>query len=178
MKKVLFTSLVGILLLSGCSTMTPARYSVSADNNQALKQYQGKVANLSNFSSATTFDASCRMMGPIEAADGLSVQAFIQKAFNEEFKLAGIHGANGAQITGTLTHVEFSSTAGLTGGWWKIGVTLQSSNKKTLDVHNVYEFKSGFDAITACNQTAQALTPAVQDLIKKAVTDPRFVELL
>ncbi len=43
---------------------------------------------------------------------------------------------------------------------------------------STYGFKSGFDAITACNQTAQALGPAVQDLIKKVVTDPQFAILI
>jgi hypothetical protein len=41
-----------------------------------------------------------------------------------------------------------------------------------------YDFPSGFGAITACNQTAQALGSAVQDLIKKAVSDPRFAAIL
>lgn len=178
MKTFYTVLLLSILTLSGCSTMTPARYSISAENNQALKNYQGKKVNLASFSSATIFDSNCRMMGSIEAADGLSMQAFIQKAFNQEFKLAGIYSLTGTQVTGTLNQIEFSSTSGLTSGWWKIGIMLVSSNQKTLQVHNVYEFKSGFDGITACNQTAQALTPAVQDLIRKAVTDPKFIDLL
>ena len=55
---------------------------------------------------------------------------------------------------------------------------LKSSNGKSMDVASRYEFTSGFDAITACNQTAQSLGPAVQDLIKKTVTDPQFAVLL
>jgi len=47
-----------------------------------------------------------------------------------------------------------------------------------MSVENRYEFKSGFDAWTACSQTAQALGPAVQDLIKKIVTDAQFAALL
>jgi hypothetical protein len=31
---------------------------------------------------------------------------------------------------------------------------------------------------TACNQTAQALMPAVQNLVGKVVRDPAFVELV
>jgi len=45
-------------------------------------------------------------------------------------------------------------------------------------VSNKYTFKSGFDAITACNATADALSPAVQDLIKAAITHPEFSALL
>jgi len=66
----------------------------------------------------------------------------------------------------------------LTSGWWDLSLTLKSNNGQSLAVENKYEFKSGFDAITACNQTAQALGPAVQDLIKKAISDPRFKTLM
>lgn len=45
-------------------------------------------------------------------------------------------------------------------------------------IENRYPFESGFDGITACNQTAQALAPAVQDLIKKTVTDTQFAALV
>ena len=59
-----------------------------------------------------------------------------------------------------------------------MALTLASSNGASLRAKNRYEFKSGFDAITACNQTAQALGPAVQDLIKKTVTNAHFGALL
>jgi hypothetical protein len=59
-----------------------------------------------------------------------------------------------------------------------IELTLTSSNGKTMTTFNKYEFKSGFDAITACNQTAQALGNAVQDLIKATVSDNQFGQLL
>jgi hypothetical protein len=47
-----------------------------------------------------------------------------------------------------------------------------------MSVNNKYTFKSGFDAITACNATADALTPAVQDLINATVNDPKFALLM
>jgi hypothetical protein len=47
-----------------------------------------------------------------------------------------------------------------------------------MSTNNKYNFKSGFDAVTACNATADALSPAVQDLIKATVNNPSFVRLL
>lgn len=38
--------------------------------------------------------------------------------------------------------------------------------------------KIGFDAMTACNATVDALTPAVQDLIKAAIAKQEFKTLL
>jgi hypothetical protein len=105
-------------------------------------------------------------MGPIQAMDGLTIPQFIQKAFNDEFKFANVYdNQRGMKLTGKVDKIEFSSSAGLTNGWWDLAITLQSPNGRTLRVENRYNFKSGFDAATACNQTAQALGAAVQDLI-------------
>jgi hypothetical protein len=117
-------------------------------------------------------------MGPIEPADGLSVSQFITKAFNDELIMAGVHSKEGIKLNGDITKIEFSSVSGLTGGYWDIEVKLNSSNGKSVTVNNKYTFKSGFDAITACNATADALTPAVQDLIKAIITHPDFSNLI
>ncbi len=158
--------------------MTPARYSMSVDNNQALKKLEGSQVYLASLEAPKTFDAGCRLMGPIQASDGMTIPQFIVKAFNDELKFANLYSEKGVTLSGVLNNIDFSSTSGLTSGWWNIGMTLNSSNGKSLTVDNRYEFKSGFDAITACNQTAQALGPAVQDLIKKAVTNPEFPDLI
>lgn len=158
--------------------MTPARYSVSVDNNQILKQYTGKHVELASLGAPESYDPNCRMMGPIQASDNMTIPQFVQKAFDDEFKFAGLYSESGTKLEGTLTKIEFSSVSGLTNGWWDLALTLTSSNGKSLSTENKYEFKSGFDAITACNQTAQALGPAVQDLIKKTISDPGFASLL
>jgi hypothetical protein len=180
MKKTINVFLGALLFaaLSGCSTMTPARYSMSVDNNQLLKTYQGHNMALVSMTAPAKYDAACRMMGPIQASDGQTIPEFVQKAFNDELKFAGAYGDGGTKLSGRMDKIAFSSTSGLTNGWWDLAMTLDSSNGKSLSVENTYHFKSGFDAITACNQTAQALGPAVQDLIKKAVSDPNFKTLV
>ena len=159
--------------------MTPARYSISADTNQILKKFKGKKVFLVSLNAPESYDANCRLMGPIKAADGMSIPEFIQKAFNDEFKFADLYDeSNGIRLTGSIDHIKFSSISGLTNGWWDLGVTLHSANGQSLSVSNRYEFPSGFDAWTACSQTAQALGAAVQDLIKKAVGHPTFQKLI
>ena len=158
--------------------MTPARYSMSVDNNQALKKFEGAKVRLSSLSHPASFSANCRLMGPIQASDGMTIPQFVEKAFNDEFKFASIYSENGIELSGSLNQVEFSSSSGLTNGYWHLGMNLKSSNGKSMSFDNRYDFKSGFDAITACNQTAQALGPAVQDLIKKAVTSSEFTALI
>ena len=177
MRRVLALCVV-VLVSVGCSTMTPARYAVSVDNNLALKKYEGSRVKLVSMVSPASFDPNCRLMGPIQGSDGMTVPQFVQKAFNDELKFANLYAEDGVTLDGNLTKIAFSSTSGLTNGWWELDLTLKSSKGKSMDVASLYEFKSGFDAITACNQTAQALGPAVQDLIKKTVTDPQFSALL
>ena len=169
---------LALIALSGCSTMQPPRYSISVDNVEALNKYEDAQLTVSQFSQSVEFNSSCRLMGPIEPADRLTFPDFIGKAFNDELKMAGVHSDVGTKISGDITNVDFSSTKGITNGFWDISIFLTSSNGKTLATPNRYTFKSGFDAITACNATAGALTPAVQDLIQKTVTNPEFVKLL
>jgi hypothetical protein len=175
MKKLFI--LATVVLLSACSTMQPPRYAVSVDNIQQLKSYNGSVADV-KLTLDTEYQPNCRLMGPIEPADGLSIPQFVSKAFNDEFKMAGKHANSGVKITGEITKIKFSSVEGLTNGFWDIGLKLNSSNGNSLTISNKYTFKSGFDAITACNATADALSPAVQDLIKAAVSHPEFQSLM
>ncbi|SEH04888.1 hypothetical protein [Candidatus Venteria ishoeyi] len=158
--------------------MQPPRYAVSVDNIQKLKNYTGVKAEVTSLSQSADFSTNCRLMGAIEPADGLTISQFISKAFNDEFKMADIYATEGVKITGDITNIEFSSMTGLTNGYWNIGLKLKSSSGHSLSVSNKYTFKSGFDAITACNATADALSPAVQDLIKAAVNHAEFGLLL
>lgn len=176
MKKLILISLIS--LLAACSTMQPPRYSISVDNIQVLKSIEGAKAEVASLSQEIPFSANCRMMGPIEPADGMSLPDFIKKALNDEFKMADMYATDAIKLTGTITKAEFSSISGMTNGYWDLGLELNSSNGESLTVSNTYSFKSGFDAITACNATADALSNAVQDLIYKLVTDPQFKSLV
>ncbi|MEJ2181402.1 MAG: hypothetical protein P8Y28_13445 [Gammaproteobacteria bacterium] len=169
---------LALSMISACSTMQPPRYSISVDNIQTLKTFNGTKAQVTGLTQAASFEPNCRLMGPIEPADGLTVPQFITKAFNDEMKMADLHSKDGIKLNGDITKIEFSSISGLTGGYWDIEIKLNSSNGKSMTVNNKYEFESGFDAITACNATADALSPAVQDLIKAVITNPNFESLI
>lgn len=175
------TIAVALLLsafITGCSTMTPARYAVSVDANQQLKTMSGARVHLSALSPPIDEDSNCRLMGPIKAGDDLTITQFIQNAFNSEFKFADLYDPEGISLSGEVTEIEFSSIDGLTNGHWRLGLTLRSPNGQEMSSHVDHKFKSGFDAITACNQTAQALGAAVQDLVLATVSDARFKTLL
>lgn len=167
------------LMASGCAALAPPRYSVSTDNNQALKSYAGAKARVGTMRMDAHYNPSCRMMGPISAPDGMTMEQFVARAMNDELKMAGIYDPfSEIVLDGRITRFAFSSTASVTRGWWDIAIKMRSSNGKTMAVENGYEFESGFDGMFACMQTSQALGAALQDLIYKMVTDKRFAELI
>lgn len=158
--------------------MQPPRYYSSADNIVELKQYEKAKVFVTSLGQSVHFDASCRLMGNIEPADGLTIPQFITKALNDELKMAGLYDTKGIKLSGSVTKIGFSSIEGLTDGYWDLGLQIDSANGESLLVQNTYKFPSGFDGITACNATANALTPAVQDLLKVLITHPKFSKLI
>ncbi|MBX3716137.1 MAG: hypothetical protein M9884_05815 [Rhodocyclaceae bacterium] len=171
---------LSVLAIGGCSTYMPQRYSISADNNVALKAIGVGNINVGSFKGPASFDNSCRAAGPISPPDNMSFEAYIQKALADELKVAGLFNDKTPTVTlsGLVDHLEFSSSRGLTGGSWSIGLRVNSSNGKSLHVAEHYEFNSGFIADTACKQTAEAYLPAVQNLISKLIGSPEFKGLL
>jgi len=178
------TKIVAVLLvaaaLSACETPTTQRYAISADNNQAIKSLGASNIGVATFRAPADFSANCRALGPMQVADGLTHTQYIQKAFEDELKIAGAYASSGAQvvISGRVHRLEFSSTRALTGGSWTIDLALESSNGKSVAVNEYYEFSSGFGANDACRNTAEAFSRAVQDLIGKVVRNPGFAALL
>lgn len=57
---------------------------------------------------------------------------------------------------------------------WYLLLTISDTAGHSFAVSEDYDYQSSFVGETACNQTAQALMPAVQDLIKKIVSNPEF----
>lgn len=178
MKKI--TIAISVLTLSACSTYMPQRYSISADNNVALKATGAGNINVGSFKGPASFDSACRGAGPIAPPDNMSFEVYIQKTLVDELKVAGMFDdkAPKATLSGEVEKLSFSSSRGLTGGEWDIGLRITSSNGKSIFVSEHYEFKSGFIADTACKKTAEAYLPAVQDLIGKLINSSEFKPLL
>jgi hypothetical protein len=172
--------IVFALGLSGCETLVTPRYSVTGDNNVAVKALGVGALGVGEFSGPANFDSNCRALGPVQVTDGITHTQYIRKAFEEEFKIAGIFAPSSPRVTltGTINKLEFSSSRGLTGGTWEIDMTLRSSNGGSMKVMEHFEFPSGFIATTACKQTAEAFAPAVQNLVGKSVRSPEFRALV
>ena len=165
------------LYIAGCSTYAVNRYSISADNIVALREYKGAVLSVGEFTSTKPELRSlpCRMVGPIETPDKTTFAEYIRQAFIDEFQIAEVlSDSSEVVLTANLDDISFSST----GGKWKIALTISSSNSHTYTVPIEYDYSSSLYGETACNQTAQALLPAVQELIKATVAHEEFPALL
>lgn len=180
MKFRLFALLPAVLLLEACSSFTTPRYSISADTNVALKASGAAAVGVGAFAEPASFSPTCRAAGTLAAPDGMTHSAYIRKALEDEFKVAGVHDGVAPRrvLSGTVNRLAFSSSRAVTGGSWDIDLTVNSSNGKSLNVVEYYEFDSGFVADTACKQTAEAFFPAVQNLMLKLVRSPGFKPLL
>ena len=94
---------------------------------------------------------------------------------SKQMKIADVYSDDAeVRLTGNLDQIDFSSASGK----WTLGVTLNSSNGNLLSVTEDYEFTTSFYGETACNQTGQALMPAVQNVITKLVSHPEFTTLV
>lgn len=164
------------LMAVGCSTYTTPRYSINADTNVALKSMGVVNVSVGSFNGPSRFDTGCRATGPLAPPDNMTHTAYVKKALEDELKVAGAYASSTPKIilSGNVNRLDFSSSRGLTGGSWDIDLTLNSSNGKTMNATEHYEFASGFIADTACKQTAEAYLPTVQNLIGKIVRSPEF----
>ena len=109
----------------------------------------------------------------MKTPDGETFEEFVRKALVDELKIAELYAA--AAPVGLFDAIDFQSGADAT---WRIKVTLSSSNGKSLAIAEEYGYKSSYYGETACNQTAHALMPAVQNVVSKVVRHPDFPSLM
>lgn len=167
------------MLSTGCSTYAATRYTSSVDNLTPLRALrdEGQALNVGEFRTvgAASSEIMCRALGPIKTPDGESFATYIRKALITELKYAELYAEKApVTLSGTLEQIDFSSMDGA----WNLKLSVQSSNGNKVTVSQRYNFTSSWVAETACNQTAQALMPAVQDLIKQLVGGKKFASLV
>lgn len=173
-------TLLGCLVLSACATPTVSRYAVSTDNVVALRNLKLSGIGVGQIAEPPKDDIKCRDIGQVRLQDGKTHAQYIQGALRDELRLAGAYAETNPRVTlsGRLTAINSSSGLGNSKGVWAMTLQLDSSNGKSLMVDETYNFRSGLAATAACNNVAQAFTPAVQDLIGKIFASPAFPTLV
>lgn len=182
MKKIMVA--ISMLVLSACSN-APQRYSISTGNNITLKTLKASGVgniNVGSFTRTADLNNNCRLLyGTIALPDKMSFEGYIQNGLVNELKVADMFDDKNAAITltGVVEQLSFSTlTSLLGGGSWDIGLRINSSNGKSAYVSEHYEFEASGQVWAACSQTANAYTPAVQDILGKLITSPDFKSLV
>jgi len=170
-----------VVMLIGCSTTNSVPYKASTNNvitlQNNLKQSNTKV-NLGTFAMANGVEEelTCRLLGPVKVSPGKTLSTFIKEAFQEELFLAQAYDPNApVKIEGRIERLAFSSMSPAN---WEITMRVTSNKSQGYPVAVKYNFDTSFDAYSACRNVADAFTPAVQELLRKVVTDPQFNQLV
>ncbi len=179
MKKIFLAMTIATLVV-GCATNNSPRYASSADTVHTMRSLKlGDVATVGNFSMTSAADLQCRAVGPIMLPDNHNLPSYIKKAFEDELKLAGIYNQSNPSITltGIVNKASFVSAKGFFQGHWELDLTIQSSNGKSVTASEQYDFDSAYLADKGCQKTADALVPAVQNVLQKIANSPNFKDL-
>jgi len=162
-------------LTSGCTYHT-SQYGASIRNVETIKANNIKPVAVAQFTSAKPGLASitCRAAGPVSVTP--SFEAYIEKAFIDELKLAGAYDpASNITLAGRLEEVDFSS--GMSDGNWTFTLMVSNNRNESFTTKSAFGFSGSFVADKACQEVAQAFSPAVQKLIEDVVQDPKFKQL-
>jgi len=172
--------LVACLFLSGCSTVNSLHYKASIENTISIHEslgIQGKKVRITDISLADGVKDSliCRLRGPVEPIPGKSLSEYIKDAFKEELFKANVYSPRSeAQVKATIKEINFSSVSP---AYWKISMDISSNYSDGYNTSIKYYFDTSFIAHYACENVTNAFGPAVQELLNKVVSNPRFSSL-
>ena len=177
----LFMLIACVASLTACQSYTAQTYSISPDTVRTVKNLKlNESVAVGEVMAPTDVDLNCRAMGPIALPNKLTLSTYVKKAMEDELKIGDAFAYQNPKVTLTaqITKFSMSSSKGLTRGYFDIDLKVSSSNGKSIQANEYYEFDSGFDGYTACKNTSDALMPAVQNLVAKVYKDPQFGSLV
>jgi len=171
--------LTALIVLTNACTHVAAQYGISAENVKTIKKIVNVKVAIEEFTSwkPGLHSIGCRAAGPVKVPNNLSFARYIQNAIQSELEIAGLYSEAGdITLSGHLEKVNFNSNIGA--GKWVFRLKTISSNEKSIVVDSRFDFSTNWSGGIACNQVAQALSPAVQQLIHDVFNHPEFAGLL
>jgi len=183
MRSLILSTIVvsSLLLLSGCANKVP-NYASSPQNIRAVKNLYNEekaTVNIASFKAKNEGESKvmCRLATPVGTPDGMTFAKYVEDALAVELEMGNMYDPKSKVIiSGYLENVYGSTVLG--NAYWEHTLKLTSSNGKDLSVVSRYDYESSFTAYSACSEMQRSYLPAVQALVNKTVTDPRFKELV
>jgi hypothetical protein len=167
------TVITAAIVLSACSAQV-SRYHSSADNVNALRNITTKLDVGEITATKPTKSVMCRLANPVIMPNDGTINEYIENAFTEELKMAGLYDKNASIIiSGNLNNTTASS--GMSDGHWTFDMTVKSSNGKSFNIIHKHEYSGSFIGGVACRENMpDEFEPAVEELINAIIIDPRF----
>lgn len=158
---------------TGCS-YNVSKYGASIENVNTIKSLDKKINVQEITSSRPGLNSiGCRAAGSVGTPDSMPFETYIKNALITELQLAGKYDPRSNMvINGHLENIDFNSNLGTAN--WKFTLKVTSNKNRSALIESIYEFPGSFVADKACQEVAQAFSPAVQKLIKDLVNNPRF----
>ncbi len=180
-RKIILILVFSLVACSSLLTYQPPYYSVSADNTALLKKLGPASINIASFTNTAEFDSDCGITaGSVRMPGKLSFEGYMQQAFVDELKAAGMYDTVTPKITltGVVEQLSVFSRRDIYTSIWKIGLRVNSSNGQTVHVTYQYNFDAGFGSKADCRQIAESYMPAVQKILGKVIDAPEFLYLI
>jgi len=176
MKSSLALSLLAILALSGCETYRITGYQPSPATTAAIVASQITPVAVLPFSASKPGLASitCRAAGPVTVAPNFA--GYIENAFISELRKAGAYDPSSPiKISGKLEEVDFSTA--ITNTTWILSLTISKAEHQGFTVTSTRQFEGSFFGPVACSMARDYFIPAVQQLVREVLLDPRFKQM-
>ena len=174
MKRILFV-FAATMILPACSQFHVPPYSV---NHKSVSELR-KIRDDSNVMlsvgtvSGEGQDLStlmCRGVGPVKSASSGTFGQYIKDAIIAEMSIAEVYlEQSDIQIELDFSKFDFTSTS----GEWEMAANVRVRGLE-FPVSIKHSFSPSWFGETACDQTAQAMMPAVQEFVYRLVSNQQF----
>jgi len=181
MRKFIVTApaiVVASLALTACMSNNVQEYSPDAVQAYQVKSNVSSKVNVGHFAMAASKDKNhilCRLAGNVYLPNKMTYSAYIQKAFSETFIAADRYSQNARhKLTAQIRKVDFDSVK----GDWVIAANVRVDRNRPVPIYSKTSFGTSWAAWSACKNVAQSFGSAVQNFVKKTLSNRTIVREL
>lgn len=162
--------------LESGTKISPVPYKVSDLNGVLLKNGTFPKLRFVSFSEPEYLSINCRLANnPLYVSDqNISINKFIENAFNSELKQADLFSDQGLLLTADIKRISVST---FPSGSWDIELDLKLESGKKINYFHTHQFPlSTMNGALSCPKAAQEFPIAIQQLFYKIAATKTFLE--
>jgi len=162
--------------LENAAKISPVQYKVSDLNGVLLKNGTFPKMRFVSFSEPESLSINCRLStNPIYvSAQNISINKFIENAFNSELQAADLYSEQGTLLTADIKRISSST---FPSGSWDLELDLKLESGRKINYSHSHQFAtSTTEGTQSCLKAAQEFPVAVQQLFYKIAANKNFIE--